>query len=191
VTGIAAIVTAALVAAAPALFAAWLGHPEPDAALALRGLSLAAFAAVAGGVSGAIARGVGRTSIELEWSGLALALHATLGCCSCRGWGWPARSTAITVANLVAALWFAFRLTRDQHWPAGHALWEPFVFPVLAIAAGSAAGAPVAGARCMRRGVALLAASAVAGLVALVVLLATRHVAWGELTRLARRGVAP
>ena len=190
VTGIAAIVTAALVAAAPALFAAWLGHPEPDAALALRGLSLAAFAAVAGGVSGAIARGVGRTSIELEWSGLALALHAMLGLLLVPRLGLAGALAAITVANLVAALWFAFRLTRDQHWPAGHALWEPFVFPALAIAAGSAAGAPVARAL-HAPWMALLVASAVAGLVALVVLLATRHLAWGELTRLARRGVAP
>jgi len=190
VTGLAAVVTAALVGSAPSLFAAWLGHPEPDAALALRGLALAAFAAVAGGVSSAIARGVGRTSIELEWSALALALHAGLGVLLVPRLGLAGALAAITVANLVGALWLALRLTRDQHWPAAHALWEPFVFPALAIAAGFAAGASVERAL-HSPWVALVASSGVAGVVPLGVLLATRHVAWGELTRLARRGVAP
>ena len=190
VTGIAAIVTAALVAAAPALFAAWLGHPEPEAALALRGLSLAAFAAVAGGVSGVIARGVGRTSLELEWSGLALALHAALGVLLVPRLGLAGALAAITVANFAAALWLSIRLSRAQSWPMRKTLWEPFVFPALAIAVGFAAGAPVERAL-HSPWLALLASSAVAGGVALVVLLVTRHVAWGELSRLVRRGVAP
>jgi O-antigen/teichoic acid export membrane protein len=189
VTGIAAIVTAALVAAAPALFTAWMGHVQPEAALALRGLSLASFAAVAGGVSGAIARGVGRTSIELEWSGLALALHAACGFLLVPRFGLAGALAAITLANTVSALWFAFRITRVLSWPVAPALWEPFVFPALAIAAGAAAGTPLALAL-TAPWLGLVAAGAVAGAVALGVLLATRHVAWGELVQLARRGMA-
>jgi O-antigen/teichoic acid export membrane protein len=190
VTGIAAIVTAALVASAPALFATWMGHAQPEAALALRGLSLAAFAAVAGGVSGAIARGVGRTSIELEWSGLALALHAVAGVLLVPRLGLAGALIAISFANLVAALWFAFRITRDQHWPSGPALWEPFVFPGLAIAAGAFAGAWLARSLALPW-LSLLVSGAVAGLVALAVLLATRHLSFSEISRLARRGVTP
>jgi O-antigen/teichoic acid export membrane protein len=190
VTGIAAIVTAALVASAPALFAAWLGHPDPDAALALRGLAIAAYAAVAAGISGAIARGVGRTSIELEWSGVALVLHGTLGVLLVPRLGLLGALVALGCANLAAALWFAIRLCRAQGWPAGRALWEPFLFPTLAMAAGVAAGSrPVhaIGIPWLALGV----SSAVAGLVCFVVLLLTRHLAWSELVRLARRGVTP
>jgi O-antigen/teichoic acid export membrane protein len=190
VTGIAAIITAALVASAPALFAAWLGHPEPDAALALRGLAIAAYAAIAAGISGAIMRGVGRTSIELEWSGVALVLHAALGLLLVPKLGLLGALVAIACANLAAALWFAIRLCRVQGWPVGGALWEPFLFPTLAISAGVAAGVPLA--RAIRVPWLALGASGAAGALAcLVVLLATRHLSWSEVVRLARRGVTP
>jgi O-antigen/teichoic acid export membrane protein len=193
VTGVAAVVTAALLASAPALFAAWMGHPEPQAAMALRGLSLAAFGAVAAGVSSVIARGVGRTSLELEWSGLALAIHALAGVLLVPRFGLAGALAAIALANLVSALWYAFRLTRVQGWPVARALWEPFVFPALAIATGGAAGAAV-GAQVARvlaqPWIGLIVSSVVAGAVALVALLVTRHLAWRELVGLARRGVA-
>ena len=189
VTGIAAIVTAALVASAPALFAAWLGHPEPDAALALRGLAVAAYAAIAAGISGVIVRGVGRTSIELEWSGVALVLHATLGLLLVPRLGLLGALVAITCANLAAALWYAIRVCRAQGWPVGAALWEPFLFPSLAMAAGVAAGSRL-GQVIATPWLALGASGAVAGLACLVVLLATRHLSWSEMLQLARRGVS-
>jgi len=190
VTGIAAIVTAALVAPAPALFAAWLGHPDPDAALALRGLAIAAYAAIAIGISGAIARGVGRTSLELECSSVALVLHATLGLLLVPRLGLEGALVAIACANVAAALWFAIRLCRAQGWPVGRAIWEPFLFPALAMAAGVAAGVPVAHAIHVPW-LALGASGAAAALACLAVLLATRHLVWSEVVGLARRGVAP
>jgi O-antigen/teichoic acid export membrane protein len=190
VTGAAAIVAGALVASAPPLYHAWLGHPEPVAALALRGLSLAGFAALAGGVSGAIARGVGRTSIELEWSGLALVLHAGLCVVLVPRLGMLGALVAIVIANVAAAQWFAWRLARAQAWPASWALLEPFFIPVLAIAAGFAAGT-LASRAIAAPWLALLVAAAVGGAASLLVLLATRYLRWDELLRLARRGMAP
>jgi O-antigen/teichoic acid export membrane protein len=189
VTGAAAIVTAALVASAPALFTAWLGHPEPDAALALRGLALAAYAAVVGGVSGAIARGVGRTPIELEWSGVALVLHAALGLLLVPRLGLLGALVAIAFANFAAALWFAIRLSRAQAWPISRTLWEPFLLPALAMAAGVFAGSWLE--RAIRLPwLALGVSGAVAALACLAVLLVSRHLAWGEVMALARRGAA-
>jgi O-antigen/teichoic acid export membrane protein len=188
VTGIAAVITAALLASAPALFTAWLGHPDPDAAMALRGLAIAAYAAIAAGISGAITRGVGRTSTELEWSGVALVIHGTLGLVLVPRFGLLGALVAIACANLVAALWFAIRLCRTQGWPVGRALWEPFLFPTLAMAAGVAAGLPLAHAIGVPW-LALGASGAAAGLACLLVLLATRHLAWREMVGLVRRGV--
>ena len=190
VTGIAAVVTAALLASAPALFAAWLGHPEPDAALALRGLAIAAYAGVAAGVSGAIARGVGRTSLELEWSSVALVLHATLGLLLVPKLGFLGALVAIGCANVVSALWFAFRLSSTQSWPVGRTLWEPFLIPAIAMAVGVLAGVPLARSIHVPW-LALGVSGAAAGLACFVVLLATRHLAWSEVVGLARRGVTP
>jgi len=190
VTGVAATVTAALFASAPALYAAWMGHPTPDAALALRGLSLAAYSAMAGGVSLAIARGVGRTSLELEWSSVALVLHAALGAVLVPRLGLLGALVAVCIANLAAALWFALRLTRSQAWPVSRALWEPFFVPVLAMAAGVAAGSPLALA-IAAPWLALVVSAGVAGLACLAVLLLARHLVWEEMLHLARRGVTP
>jgi peptidoglycan biosynthesis protein MviN/MurJ (putative lipid II flippase) len=115
-------------------------------------------------------------------------LHAVLGVLLVPRLGLAGALVAITIANVAAALWFAFRLSRSQAWPIGKSLWEPFLFPGMAIAAGFAAGAAA------ERGipapwVALGAAGAAAGATALLVLLASRHLEWGELVRLGRRGV--
>jgi O-antigen/teichoic acid export membrane protein len=190
VTGIAAIVTAALVAPAPVLFEVWLGHADPQAALALRGLAIAAYAAMAAGVSAAIARGVGRTSLELEWSGVALLLHGTLGVLLVPRLGLPGALVAVAIANFAAALWFAIRLSRAQAWPVRSTLWEPFILPGLAMAAGVLAGSGLAHVIPVPW-LALGVSAAAAGLACLAVLLLTRHLAWGELARLVRRGVTP
>ena len=188
VTAAAAVVTAALVASAPSLFAAWLGHPEPAAALALRGLSLAAFAAVAGGVTGAIVRGVGRTPIELEWSGLALSLHVTLGLLLVPRYGLLGALVALLVANVAAALWFAFRLARALDWPVARMLWEPFLVPACGMAVGVATGEAASRGIGAEGWLGLVAAAATASVTCGIVLLAMRHVAWSELVSLARRG---
>jgi O-antigen/teichoic acid export membrane protein len=157
--------------------------------MALRGLAIAGYSAIAAGISGAITRGVGRTSIELEWSGVALALHTTLGLLLVPRLGLLGALVAIACANLAAALWYAIRVCRAQGWPVGAALWEPFLFPSLAIAAGVAAGSRLAQVIAIPW-LALGVSGAVAALTCLAVLLVTRHLAWGEMLQLARRGVS-
>ena len=148
------------------MFAAWMGHAEPEAALALRG-SLAAFAAVAGGVSGAIARGVGRRRSNSS----GRAWHSR-----CRARRRAARAAAGLAGALVAITLAIFSrrsgFFRSRATNTGAPRrCGPFASPALAIAAGSFAGAGsparaavARAARLGRRG----------GSVALVVL-ATRH----------------
>ncbi len=187
VTAAGAIVTSALVTVAPPLFVAWLGHGDSAATLALRGLAVAAYAAVVGGVSGAIARGVGRTGLELEWSGLALLVHAALGLVLVPRMGFEGALVALAIANLVSALWFAFRLGRALGWPLGRWLWEPFVVPTLAAVFGSFVGGRLDDAIAAPWW-SVIAAGAAAGGVTLAALLVLRHVGWRELVSLARRG---
>jgi O-antigen/teichoic acid export membrane protein len=189
VTAAAAVLTASLVAAAPALFTAWLGHADDAAALALRGLAVAAYAAVVGGVSGAIARGAGRTRLELEWSAVALVLHAALGALLIPRMGLAGALVAIAIANVVAGVWFALRLAHALGWRAGRIVWEPYAVPALAVAAGAWAGERASSAVAVPW-LALISGGVLAGAVALALLFAFRHVRAEELVSLARRGAA-
>jgi len=189
VTAAAAVLTASLLAAAPALFTAWLGHADDAAALALRGLAVAAYAAVVGGVSGAIARGAGRTGLELEWSAVALVLHAALGALLIPRMGLAGALVAIAIANVAAGMWFALRLARALGWHAGRIVWEPYAVPALAVAAGAWAGERLCSA-IAAPWLALISGGFLAGAVALALLFAFRHVRAEELMNLARRGAA-
>lgn len=189
VMAMAAVLAAALVAAAPAVFPAWIGRPDPAAELALRGLALAAFAGIVGGLSGAIGRGVGRTRLEIEWSGLALAIHAGLGALLIPRVGLVGALVAILAANVVAALWFTHRLGRALGWRGSRTLWEPFLVPGLAVAAGALAGDRVVTA-IAAPWAALVAAGAVATAVSTLVLFALRQIRWAEIVGLLRRGAA-
>lgn len=188
VTGVAAVLLAALLGSATPLFVAWLGHPDPNAALALCGLGIAAYAGVAGGLAGVIGRGVGRVQFELEWSAVALGLHLVLGVLLVPRMGLTGALIAVAIANLVAGLWFAGRLGSWLHWPLLPLLLEPFGVPVVAIALGGFAGARLAGAIASPWW-ALAASASLAGGIALAVLIALRHIDGRELANLARRGV--
>ena len=189
VTAVAAVLTAALLAGAPALFTAWLGQADDAAALALRGLAVAAYAAVVGGVSGAISRGAGRTGLDVEWSALALVLHAGLGVLLIPRMGLAGALVAIAIANTVASLWFALRLAHVLGWRKSRGWWEPFAVPVLAAAAGAWAGERAVSA-ITAPWIALVVAAAVASGVTLLLLFSFRHVRADELLSLARRGAA-
>ena len=189
VTAAGAILAAALAGTAPALFTAWLGHADDQAALALRGLAVAAYAAVVGGVSGVIARGAGRTHIELEWSAIAIVVHAGLAALLIPRIGFAGALVAIAIANTLASMWYAFRLARALGWRASGAVWEPFAVPVLAMVAGAWAGAGVATA-IGAPWIALAVGGTTATAVAATVLLAFRHVRASEVLGLLRRGAA-
>ena len=189
VTAGAAIVTAALLAAADPLFVAWLGHADADAALALRGLAIASYAGVVGGIAGSIGRGIGKIHMELEWSVLAFLTHLVLGVLLVPRMGLAGALIAVAIANTVSSLWFTLRLGHALRWSIGPWLLEPFGVPVIAIALGAVAGGALAGAIASPWW-ALMASGALATAVAFAVLLLFRHVAWNELASLARRGAS-
>lgn len=186
VTAAGAIMTAAVITVAPVLFEAWIGHRDAHGTLALRGLAVAAYAAVVGGVSGAIARGVGRTDLELEWAVVALVIHALLGMLLVPRIGFEGALVAIAAANGVAAVWFGVRLGRAMGWPLGRVVWDPFAVPILAVVLGSVLGNLCIGAVPSAWGAVVLT-GAVSSVVTVAVLLLLRHVEWRELMSLARR----
>jgi O-antigen/teichoic acid export membrane protein len=189
VTAVAAVLTAAMVASATPLFMAWLGHEDAKATLALRGLAIASYAAVVGGVTGAIGRGVAKIGIELEWTMLAFLIHLGLGVWLVPRMGLAGALIALAAANFIAALYFVTRLRRSLGWPVGRLLWEPFAVPVVAMALGAWLGAQIAHA-IHSPWVALGASAMVALVVTFGVLLAFRHVEWREIVSLVRRAAA-
>ena len=189
VTAVAAVISAAMIGSATPLFIAWLGHADANATLALRGLAIASYAAVVGGITGAIGRGVAKIGIELEWSVLAIVIHLGLGLWLVPRMGLTGALIALAVANIVAALWFVTRLRRSLGWPVGRMLWEPFAVPVIAIALGAWLGARIAGAIASPWW-ALVASAAAASVVSFGFLLAFRHVQWREIVSLVRRAAA-
>jgi O-antigen/teichoic acid export membrane protein len=194
VLALAAVITAGLVAGAPTFFAAWLGRPSPQAALALRGLALAGYGAAASGVAGAMARGVGRTELELEWSGIALVVHLGLALALMPAYGLLGALIAYVAGNTVSAAWFLVRLARALGWPAAPIVAEAFGRPLLATAAGVAAGLalarvlpPLAGAAAWPL---VVVVGATSSLVTLGVTAATGLLPWREALKLLRPGAA-
>lgn len=185
----AVIVTAAVLAGAPRLLAAWLGRADEPAALALRGLMLAACAGLAAGVASVTARGVGRTDLEAEFSGVALAVHLALGL-----WLVPARGLegaliAVVAGNVVGSLWFLARLAAQLSWPFTRTVVRPLLVPGVAMVVGVLAAAAVDRALPAVEGALAWGGALVVGLVAALacalVALAFRYVEWAELRRLA------
>jgi O-antigen/teichoic acid export membrane protein len=181
---VAAVLTAALVGGATPLLAAWLGSPPAGAALALRGLVLVAYLAIAAGVGGAIARGAGRTDLEAELSALALAVHLVLALALVPRLGLPGALVAIAAGNALGMLWFLARLAVALGWNRVPVMLEPLGWPLLMIAAGVAAGWALqhlalpgfAGTPWPR----FVLQGAGASLVAAAVAVSTRFISWRE-----------
>lgn len=137
---VAAVLTAAFAGSAGPMFAAWLGTPPAGAELALRGLIGVAYLAIAAGVGGAIARGAGRTDLEAECSALAFGVHVALGLALVPRFGLIGAIAAIAAGNLLGMLWFLWRLSGALAWRRMPVLLEPFGWPLLIVAVGTAAG---------------------------------------------------
>jgi len=135
-----AVLTAALVGSAGPMFSAWLGMPPPGAALALRGLAVAGYLAIAGGVGGAIARGAGRTDLEAEFSAVALGVHVALGLWWVPRWHLAGAVAAIVCGNLAGMTWFLSRLAGVLSWRRLPVVLEPLGWPLVIIVVGGAAG---------------------------------------------------
>jgi O-antigen/teichoic acid export membrane protein len=185
-----AFVTAGLVAGAPRFFCAWLGHADDAAALALRGLLLAAYAGLTTGMAIAVARAYGRTDLEAEFSAIALAVHLALG-----AWLVPSHALigaliAVTAGNVVGAAWFLSRVAGVAGWPRARMLLEPLGVPSLSLALGVAVALVLDRALPAALGAAAwpgaLLVGVLAGALAVAVALLTRYLSLDEARALVR-----
>jgi hypothetical protein len=94
----------------------------------------------------------------------------------------------------VSAAWFFFRLARTLRWPVASVVLEPFGRPLVAVAAGVAAGLalssmlpPLAGAAAWPL---VVAVGAVASLATVGVTVVTGLLPWREALKLMRPGTA-
>jgi O-antigen/teichoic acid export membrane protein len=185
-----AVVVSGLLASAPRLLAAWLGHPDADAALALRGLALAAYAGLGCGAAPAIARALARTDLEAEFSAVALAVHLALGLWLVRTHGLAGVLLALAVGNLVGAGWFLSRLAVTAGWPRGRTIFEPIGVPLLSLLAGFSVARLVGDALPVAAGAAAWPAALLVGAVAAAITgalaLVTRYLSWDEARALLR-----
>lgn len=183
-------VTAGAIAAADRAFEAWLGDPDPASALALRGLIVAACAGLGAGMAIVTARGMGRPSLETEFSGVALLVHLALGLPLVRTHGMQGVLVALVAGNAAGVVWFVLRLAGALGWPRARTLLDGVAMPLLALAAGAAAGLWLD--RALPHGAgpgawaALVLVGGVASLLTAALALALRYVTVGELGRLTR-----
>lgn len=134
-----AMLAAVLVGGAGPLLSAWLSAPSPEAALALQGLALAAFAASPAGTTSIMARASNRPGAELEWSATALIVHLAIALVAIPKFGLMGALAATLIANAVSSTWFVLRLGRTLGLPAAQVLGDTFGLALLAVVVGVAA----------------------------------------------------
>ncbi len=132
--------SAGLLVGGPRLLAAWLGTPPVGAERALAGLTLAMVAAMTTGTATAIARAMGRTRYEAEYSGVGLVTHVVLGLIWVPRYGLDGALLATLVANVLASAWFLVRFARVTGWGLGAVLVRPALQPLAMLALGSVGG---------------------------------------------------
>jgi O-antigen/teichoic acid export membrane protein len=191
VMAITAAVGAGFLAGAPRLLVAWLGTPPPGAELCVIGLTLAMVAAMTTGTATSIARALGRTRYEAEYSGIGLAVHIGLGLWLVPRLGLLGALLSTLSANVLACAWFLVRFARVTGWGFASVFIRPTLQPLAVLALVAALGRQLAmrlpqGAGLLGWMWALIAASLPA-LVALVLLFATRFLPIAELRALLRR----
>jgi len=190
VISVGAVVFAPCLGAADRLFATWLGPGHPDAALALRGLALSAAVALAGSMGITIARGVGRTDLEVWLSATSLAVHLAVSLWLIPLLGLGGALLGLLAGHLVGVTLFLWRLAGALGWGRARILLEPLGLPVLAASLGAGASA-LADRLAPQWGGAgawvLLAAVGAAGaLTTAAVIAGTRFVHIGEVWKLIR-----
>jgi len=183
-------VTAGAVAGADRAFEAWLGHSDPDAALALRGLMLAACAGLGAGMATVTARGIGRPGLEAEFAAVALLVHLALARPLVPAHGLLGAVLALGAGNAAGVAWFVLRLAGALGWPRARTLLGDGLVPLVALVAGAAAGLWLDGTMPRPAGTLAwaplaLVGGAASGVAAAVALFA-RYVAVDELKVLAR-----
>jgi O-antigen/teichoic acid export membrane protein len=177
------------------LLAAWLGTPPEGAELCVVGLTLAMVVAMTTGTSTAIARALGRTRFEAEYSGVGLGVHIVLGLVLVPRYGLTGALIATVTSNVLASVWFIFRFGRVTGWGFGSVFVRPCLLPLAALATCAALGRQFALRLPVGAGLQgwawALVASAIPALAALALLFVTGFLPIAELRALLRRNVVP
>ncbi len=194
VMAITAAVAAAFLGGAPRLLGAWLGTPPAGAELCLVGLTLAMVAAMTTGTGTAIARALGRTRYEAEYSGLGLGVHIVLGLLLVPRFGLEGALAATLAANLLASAWFLYRFGRVTGWGFASMFLRPTLQPLAVLVLCSVLGRLLANTLPAGTGLAAwkwaFVAAGVPALAALSLLAATGFLPRAELRALLSRPLA-
>jgi O-antigen/teichoic acid export membrane protein len=188
---LAALGTAGAVACAGRVYAVWLGHPQPEATLVLRGLAAAIGVSLLTGMGTTIARGVGRTDLEMWFAVCAVALHLALSLLWVPRYGLPGALGAILLGNLCGSLLFFVLFSRLMKWPVTTVV-APVTGPIAAAVVGGLTGwwidRLVPGARGAAGWLALAGVAVASVIVTSLVLWLTRGLRWREVRVLFGRG---
>jgi O-antigen/teichoic acid export membrane protein len=188
---VAALGMAGAVACAGRVYTVWLGSPQPEATLVLRGLATAIGISLLTGMGTTIARGVGRTDLEMWFAVCAVALHLLLSLLWVPRHGLPGALAAILLGNLVGSVLFLVLFARLMHWPIGAVVVAPIVRPIAAFIAGALAGWSIDRALPPAHGVvgwlALTAVGTTSVIATSLVLWVTGGLSWNEVRVLFRR----
>ena len=189
-----AAVSAALLGGAPRLLVAWLGTPPAGTELCVIGLTMAMVVAMTTGTATTIARAMGRTRYEAEYSALGFGVHVVFGLWLVPRYGLMGALVATSVANVVASAWLLIRFGRVTGWGIGATFVRPTLQPLVALALCAAGGRQLALRLPAGEGLAgwcwAFVASAVPGLAVVAVLVIVRFITPLELRALMRRGGA-
>ncbi len=171
---LAALGTAGAVACAARVYTVWLGAPHPEATLVLRGLALAIGISLLTGMGTTVAKGVGRSELEMWYAVVSVGLHLGLSMLWVPRYGLPGALAATLIGNLCGSVVFSWSFARVMGWPLGRVVLAPVAWPVLAGVVGAACGLGLARLLPAARGIAgwaalaAVAAATVAGTAAVV-----------------------
>ena len=104
--------TGLLIALAPSLLEAWIGHAPPGAVFMLRCVAIAQAASLGTGIASTAARAGDRAGLESAYVGMAVLLHLGLSYAGWRAWGWPGIPIGFAAAAVLSAVWFVARVDR-------------------------------------------------------------------------------
>ncbi len=182
-----AMLVAGLVVVADRLFEVWLGPGHAEAALVMRGVTLATGLALSTGMGTVAVRAIGRTDLEAGFAAIVLGLHLALSRVLIPAHGLSGAVVALLVANAIACPVFMFRMATALGWSRREVLIAVPGVPLLATLVGVGASLGVDRALTASGvagwwGVAGVAVSGATG--ALAVAIATGHLPWRELRAL-------
>jgi O-antigen/teichoic acid export membrane protein len=183
-----AVTVAVLFASADRIYSVWLGPGHEEAALVLRWLSVTSAVTFAVAMATTVARGIGRTDLELWLGATAAVLHLGLSLWLLPRFGLPGALIAIFSAHLVGCAVFMWFLGGVLGWSRWRLMLEPLGRPLMVMAIGIAAGMLIDRVAPQGKGflawVTLAGVAGVAGAAAASAAFVTRLLDWRELRSL-------